>query len=117
MRFEEVMAVDDQPSNAPSPSATAEAATVAVQFTLPKWAVDEARLDEATLDETAREVLALDLFRRGLLTRPDLGRMFGLDRFETGAHLKRQQLFDDPTHEELDAEVEATRALLDRARR
>jgi hypothetical protein len=112
MRIEEAMAAPSQPSNTPSPSGPGEVATVAVHFTLPRWAVDEARLDE-----TAREVLALDLFRRGLLTRPDLGRVLGLDRFETGALLKRHQLFDDPNHEEVDAEIEATRALLDRARR
>ncbi len=95
---------------------TDEAQAVPVRFTLPKWAVEEAKLDEATLDEVAREALALDLFRCGRLSRPALGRILGLDRFETAAFLKRHQLFDDPTHEELDAEVEATRELLGRAR-
>ena len=90
--------------------------TVPVRFTLPKWAVDEAKLDETSLNEAAREAMALDLFRRGRLSRPALGRMLGLDRFETGAFLKRNQLFEDPSHEEVDAEVEATRELLDRAR-
>jgi hypothetical protein len=100
-----------------SDEAVGPAEPVSVHFTLPRWAIDEARLDEATLDETAREAFALDLFRRGLLTRPDLGRMLGLDRFETGALLKRHQVFDDPTHEDVDAEVERMRKLLDRAGR
>lgn len=95
---------------------TDETETVPVRFTLPKWAVAEANLDEATLDEAAREALALDLFRSGRLSRPALGRMLGLDRFETGALLKRHQIFNDPSHEEIDAEVEATRELLDRSR-
>lgn len=102
------MAADIQPSN--------DAETVPVRFTLPKWAVAEARLDEAALDEAAREALALDLFRCERLSRPALGRMLGLDRFETAAFLKRHQLFNDPSHEQVDAEVEATREQLSRTR-
>lgn len=102
------MAADIQPGN--------DAEAVPVRFTLPRWAVAEAKLDESALDEAARVALAIDLFRCGRLSRPALGRMLGLDRFETGALLKRHQLFQDPSHEEIDAEVEATRGLLDRAR-
>lgn len=102
------MATDIQPGTENDP--------VPVRFTLPKWAVAEAKLDETTLDKAAREALAIDLFRCGRLNRPALGRMLGLDRFETGALLKRHQLFNDPSHEEIDAEVKETRELLDRAR-
>lgn len=102
------MAADIQPS--------IESECVPVRFTLPKWAVAEAKLDETALDEAAREALAIDLFRCGRLNRPALGRMLGLDRYETGAFLKRHQFFDDPSHDEIDAEVKATRELLDRAR-
>jgi hypothetical protein len=75
----------------------------------------EARLDESALDAAAREALAIDLFRCGRLSRLALGRMLGLDRYETSAFLKRHQLFEDPPHEEIDAEVESTRELLGQA--
>ncbi len=100
------MAAETQPNNE----------TVPVRFTLPKWAVAEAKLDEATLDEAAREALALELFRCGRLSRPALGRMLDLDRFATAAFLKRHHLYDDPSHEEVDAEVDATRERLGQAR-
>ena len=92
-----------------------ESGSVAVSFTVPKWAVAEAKLDETTLDEAARQALAIDLYRCGRLNRSALGRMLSLDRFETGALLKRHHIFDDPSHDEIDAEVKATRQLLDRA--
>jgi hypothetical protein len=106
------MSSDIQPTGSTDAPVARDSETISVHFTLPRWAVEEAGLDGATLDETAREALALELFRSGRLSRPDLGRVLGLDRFETAAFLKRHQLFDDPTHEEVDAEVEATRKLL-----
>lgn len=93
-----------------------ETEAISVRFDLPRWAVVEAKLDEATIDQAAREALAIELFRCGRLDRPALGRMFGLDRFETAAFLKRHRVFDDPAHEEIDAEVEATRRLINRTR-
>lgn len=111
------MAAHIQPGDASNASGSGETATVAVHFTPPRRAVDEARLDEACPGETAREAPALDRLRRGLLTRPGPGRVLGLDRFETAALLKRRPISDDPTHEEVDAGVESTTAPLDRARR
>lgn len=63
-----------------------------------------------SLDQAAKNALVLDLFRLGRLSRPDVGRMLGLDRFEVGAFLKRHQVFDDPTHEEIDVAVKRARA-------
>ena len=111
------MSADIQPISAADAPGPGEAETVAVHFMLPKWVAREAGLDEGALDETGREALALELFRRGLLNRPDLGRMLGLDRFETSAFLKRHRLFDDPSHQDVDAEIEAARKQLDRAGR
>lgn len=94
------MAAEIQPS--------IDAESILVRFTLPRWIVAAAKLDESALDEAALEALAIDLFRCGRLSRPALGRMLGLDRVETGTFLKRHRCFDDPSHEEIDAEVEAT---------
>jgi hypothetical protein len=96
-----VMSVDEHPGDGSE--------SVLVRFSLPRWAVEEAKVDEAALDAAAREALVIDLFRCGRLSRVTLGRMLGLDRFETSALLKRHELFEDPAHEEMDAEVGSTR--------
>lgn len=85
---------------------------VSVAVNLPPEVEDHLRAESGDLSVAVREGFLLDLFRRGLLTRSGLSESLGLDRFETAAFLKRHQLFDDPTHEEVDAEVEATRNLL-----
>jgi hypothetical protein len=56
----------------------------------------EARLrnELADVEADAKEAYAVDLYRRGTLNRWDLGRVLGLDRFETEALLKRHNVFE-----------------------
>jgi hypothetical protein len=56
----------------------------------------EARLRQELTDveADAKEAYAVELYRRGTLNRWDLGRVLGLDRFETEALLKRHNVFD-----------------------
>jgi hypothetical protein len=82
---------------------------------LPPETEERLRAENPDLAAAVREGFLVNLFRRGMLTRAELGHALGLDRFETGALLKRHQIFMDPSHEELDAEVEAMRQLLERA--
>jgi predicted HTH domain antitoxin len=55
----------------------------------------ERRLRKAipNLDTEAREAVALDLFRKQIITHYELGQMLGLDRFQTDAFLKERQEF------------------------
>jgi hypothetical protein len=62
-------------------------------------------------NRTAREALALSLFREGRLAHADLGRALGLDRFETDALLKRNQVASGGLTL---ADLEADRATLDK---
>lgn len=58
------------------------------------------------LSTVAREAVAIDLFRRGLLSHAQLGQALGLDRFETDAFLKRLSVAEfGPRHDQIDGEV------------
>lgn len=48
-----------------------------------------------TPDQTAKETLADALFHEGRLNHFDLGKLLELDRFETGAVLKRHQIVNN----------------------
>ncbi|MBI3211056.1 MAG: UPF0175 family protein [Candidatus Solibacter usitatus] len=64
------------------------------------------------LSRRALEALAAEEFKRGRLTKPDLRRLLG---FETGSQidefLKRHEVFEEYTLEELDREREGLRRL------
>ncbi len=49
---------------------------------------------------------AINLFRRGILTHHEFGQVLGLDRFETDALLKRNDVTEYAlTREDIDADV------------
>ena len=50
------------------------------------------RASETDFGVAAKEALAVSLFRRGKLSHAELSHALGLDRFETDALLKRQQV-------------------------
>lgn len=65
------------------------------------------------LNGTLREAVLIHLFRQGRLTHFDLGRALGLDRFETDAFLKRNEVFEQGiTEEEVEADARSLRELL-----
>ena len=84
---------------------------VSVTVDLPPDVETRVRAECPDLPAAVREGFLVNLFRRGILSHHELGRALGIDRFETDATLKRHQVFDDPTHEEVDDEVEAMRGL------
>ena len=55
------------------------------------------------LDREAREAVALDLFRKEMITHFELGQLLGLDRFETDAFLvDRNEFAQSPTLDDLE---------------
>jgi len=56
----------------------------------------EERLRRASTDVAAdaREAFAVDLYRRGTISRLELAQILGFDRFETEALLKRHCVFE-----------------------
>jgi predicted HTH domain antitoxin len=56
----------------------------------------EERLRRESRDVTAdaREAFVVELYRRGTLSRMELGQVLGLDRIETEALLKRRHVFE-----------------------
>lgn len=84
---------------------------------LPPDAEERLRAESPDLPAAVREGFAVNLFRRGILTHAELGRMLGLDRFETDALLKRHEVTEQTlTHEEVDADVKSLKALLGQGR-
>ena len=61
----------------------------------------------------AQEAIALDLFRKGLLSHAQLGQALKLDRFETDALLKQHGVGEQAlSHEEVDTELESINELI-----
>jgi hypothetical protein len=65
-----------------------------VSMNLPPEVESQLQGDDLGLAAVAREAVAVDLFRRGILTHPQLGQILALDRFETDALLKRHQVWE-----------------------
>ena len=80
---------------------------------LPSDVEERLRADAPDLSDAVREVFAIDLFRRGILTHHGLGQTLGLDRFETDALLKRHRVTEQSlTHEDVNADVQGLNELL-----
>jgi predicted HTH domain antitoxin len=76
-----------------------------VSMNLPPEVESQLQGDDLGLAAVAREAVAVNLFRRGLLTHPQLGQILGLDRFETDALLKRHQIWEHSlSHADADAD-------------
>lgn len=77
---------------------------------LPPDAERRLRAEAPDLPAAVREGFAVNLFRRGILTRAELGHVLGLDRFETDALLKQHDVTEYAlTHNDVDADVRSLR--------
>ena len=74
---------------------------------LPPDAEKRLRAESPDLPAAVREGFLVNLFRRGMLTHLELGQALSLDRFQTDALLKRQEVDAD-----LHGEVQLERALV-----
>jgi predicted HTH domain antitoxin len=84
-----------------------------IALELPPNVEERLRAESGDLSTAARQALAIELFRRGILSHHDLGQSLGLDRFETDALLKRHKVTEHAlTHEEVDADVKSLNELL-----
>jgi predicted HTH domain antitoxin len=66
--------------------------TVTIQ--LPIDLEQRLRAELPNLEAEARDLLALELFRRGKISHVELSAVLGFDRFETDAFLKRHNVFE-----------------------
>lgn len=81
---------------------------MAVTIQLPDDVEDRLRGETPDLESQAKEVLAIELFRRGRISHFELSKMLGLDRFETNAFLKRHQVLEGSlTNDDLDEQAKA----------
>ncbi len=91
---------------------------MAVILELPSELEQRLRAKTPELGDDVREVYAVELFRRGVLTHFELSRMLGIDRFETDALLKRYRVSEHGlTHDDVDADVKSLDELLGPAKR
>ena len=91
---------------------------MAVTLELPGELERRLRAKTPELGDDVRQVYAVELFRRGVLSHFELGRMLELDRFETDALLKRYQVSEHGlTHRDVDADVNSLNELLGPAKR
>ncbi len=80
---------------------------------LPPGIEERLRAESGDLSSAVRESFAINLFRRGILTHHVLGQVLGLDRFETDALLKRNDVTEySLTHEDIDADVSSLKEFL-----
>jgi len=90
---------------------------VSVTVNLPAEIEERLRAESGDLSSAIRESFIINLFRRGILTHHELGQELGLDRFETDALLKRNEVTEySLTHKDIDADVDSLRDYLGLAR-
>ena len=80
---------------------------------LPPEIEEQLQAESGDLSSAVHESFAVNLFRRGMLSHHDLGQVLGLDRFETDALLKRNNVTEHSlTHEDIEADVESLKEFL-----
>lgn len=85
---------------------------MAVTIRLPGELEQRLRAQSADLDAEATVAFALDLFRRGKLSRSELSTVLGFDRSQTDAYLGRKQVPEAAsTSLELDEQSRARQAI------
>ena len=85
--------------------------TIAVN--LPPEFEERLRAEIGECSTAAREAIAIELFRRGILSDHDLGQSLALDRLEPDALLKRHKLTEHALlHDDVDADVKSLIELL-----
>ena len=88
-----------------------------VTIDLPPDVEQRIRARQPDLTGEFGEAVALALFRKGLVTHADLGRILRLDREETNALLKHHQVYDHAlTGDDIDADVRSLKEFLGTAR-
>jgi predicted HTH domain antitoxin len=94
-----------------------DAMNISVAVDLPPQVEERLRAESGDLSSAIRESFAINLFRRGILSHHELGQVLGLDRFETDALLKRNEVTEySLTHEDIDADVNSLKEFLGLAR-
>jgi predicted HTH domain antitoxin len=94
-----------------------DAMNISVIVDLPPQVEERLRAESGDLSSAVRESFAINLFRRGILSHHELGQVLGLDRFETDALLKRNEVTEySLTHEDIDADVNSLKEFLGLAR-
>jgi predicted HTH domain antitoxin len=89
---------------------------ISLAVNLPPGVEERHRAESGDLSSAVRESFAINLFRRGILTHHELGQVLGLDRFETDALLKRNDVTEySLTHEDIDADVSSLKEFLELA--
>ena len=84
-----------------------------VKLKLPPEAEARLRAQNSDLAADVTESYAVELFRRWLLSFAELSQTLNLDRFQTGALLKRRGLFQgSQTHDEVDADLRTLERVL-----
>jgi predicted HTH domain antitoxin len=91
---------------------------LSVSMNLPPEVERQLQGDHSGLAAIAREAVAVDLFRRGILTHLQLGQILGIDRFETDALLKQHQVWEQSLgHADVDADLRSIDELIGPPRR
>jgi predicted HTH domain antitoxin len=86
---------------------------ISLAVNLPLEVEERLRAESGDLPSAVRESFAINLFRRGILTHHELGQVLGLDRFETDALLKRNDVTEySLTHQDIDADVTSLKEFL-----
>ncbi len=86
---------------------------ISLAVNLPPQVEEQLRAESGDLSSAVRESFAVNLFRRGILTHHELGQVLSIDRFETDALLKRNDVTEySLTHEDIDADVSSLKEFL-----
>jgi predicted HTH domain antitoxin len=86
---------------------------ISIPINLSPEVEERLRAESRDLSSAVRESFAVNLFRRGILTHHEVGQELGLDRFETDALLKRNQVTEySLSHEDIDADVNSLKQFL-----
>jgi predicted HTH domain antitoxin len=67
--------------------------SLTVTVELPREVEEKARAEGVQFEVPVREAVALELYRKEMISLPELSRMLGLDRFETTALLQRREIY------------------------
>ena len=68
---------------------------MSITFELPDSLERHLRVELGDLDQIAKEAALIELYRRGSITQHELATALNLDRFSTGALLKRHHVIED----------------------
>jgi len=82
-----------------------------IHFEIPPNVEEQLRSAGMDPSQSAKELLLVDLYRRGKITHHELGEALGLGRYETDGVLKRHDVPLDFSLEEVRSEVAALERL------